>query len=132
MPMRILVVDDDLSTLAFMQDALSAEGHLVSCASTSATARIALRQEPIDLLILDLRLEHPQASENLLDNLRTDSTTAGLPVLIYSADAHALHEKEGEFHGLGCAVLSKPFALEDLLDRVVWLTSTWTQRETAP
>ena len=61
MSSRVLVVDDDPLIRELLQSYLAAEGYRVDCAHTAEQAEAALNEaehegEPIDLLLLDIRL----------------------------------------------------------------------------
>jgi CheY-like chemotaxis protein len=50
--------------------------------------------------------------------MRLDPETANIPVIICSADTERIRAKEAYLRERGCAILEKPFILEDLLDMV--------------
>jgi len=54
MTLRILVVDDDDTTLKVVSRFLAHEGHLVQASSDAAAALELLRAEPFDVLLTDL------------------------------------------------------------------------------
>jgi signal transduction histidine kinase len=54
---RILVVDDEESVAVTMQAVLEQEGYRVSSASSAAEARRHFRQEALDVVLLDLRVD---------------------------------------------------------------------------
>jgi two-component system nitrogen regulation response regulator NtrX len=111
---RIVVVDDDLDILCLLHDALALEGYSVAGASNTDTALAALAQELPALVILDLWLDARDAGWRLLERLRADPATAHLPVIVSSADAISLRAQEAALRDLGCAVVEKPFDLDDL------------------
>jgi two-component system KDP operon response regulator KdpE len=55
-PPRILVVDDESAMRATLDEILSGEGFAVITAAGGEAALATLRQEPIDLMLLDLRM----------------------------------------------------------------------------
>ncbi|MDQ6604314.1 MAG: hypothetical protein M3Z19_16440, partial [Chloroflexota bacterium] len=67
---------------------------------------------------LDIRMEHPDTGWMVLELMRLDPETAHIPVIICSADTSRIREKEAYLREKGCAVLEKPFLLEDLLEKV--------------
>ena len=115
---RILVVDDDLAALALLHDILAPEGYRVACASTADAGLRAVRQECPALILLDLRLETPDAGWRLLERLRAAPATAAVPIIVCSADCRALRERADELRSRRCATLPKPFSLADLLGHV--------------
>jgi two-component system response regulator PilR (NtrC family) len=52
----ILVVDDDLNILEFLEKMLAKEGYNVSCADDGAKAIVMLKKKPYDLLLCDIRM----------------------------------------------------------------------------
>jgi len=55
-PARVLVVDDESSMRATLDEILSGEGFEVITAAGGEAALATLRQEPVDLMLLDLRM----------------------------------------------------------------------------
>ncbi len=53
---HILVVDDDLNVLEFLDEMLAKEGYKVSCADDGAKAVAMLKKRPYDLLLCDIRM----------------------------------------------------------------------------
>lgn len=68
-----------------------------------------------DLIILDIMLPDGDGRD-LLKTLRSDASTAYIPVLMISARYTADNVQHGEFKPNG--FLSKPFDIDDLLDRI--------------
>jgi len=60
---RLLVVDDDEGVLVLMSAALVAEHHVVSTARSALAARLALKHERPDLMILDLKLPDGEGAD---------------------------------------------------------------------
>ena len=112
-PQRILVVDDDLSILKFVQANLEARGYQVLTAADGEEAiRMAEKEKP-ELIILDIVMPG-------LDGFavcRKIREKSSVPVLMLSA-------REGENDRELCAAcgandyLTKPFVLRELLDMV--------------
>src|SRR5579859_510066 len=112
---RVLVVDDDERIAASVRRALVYEGYSVSLVGDGQAAVHMLRDDPPDLLILDLMLPGVDGLE-VCRRLRAD-TTSSVPVLMLTArDATA-----DRVRGLDVGAddyLVKPFAYEELLARV--------------
>ncbi len=124
MAQRIVAIDDDLAILALLHDALGLEGYRVAGASTTEAGRIALHQEGASLIILDARLETPDAGWRLLDQLRTDPATAEIAIIVCSADHRALRTHANHIRDHGCLILEKPFDLDNLLEVVAAALAT--------
>ena len=82
MQSQLLLVDDDQSLLTLLSIRLEAEGFPVYTAESAEQALQVLRNEPIDLMITDLRMEGASGLE-LFEQAR--HFYPGLPVIIMSA-----------------------------------------------
>ncbi len=114
----IAVVNDDTHFLNLMHDLLSDEGYEVVIHIEGSSAYKSIREQMPDLIILDIRIEHPEAGWVTLDLIRLDPNTTRIPVLICSADARQLREKAARLVEMRCDTIEKPFDLHDLLGRV--------------
>jgi len=114
----IAVINDDAVFLKLMRDLLSDEGYQVVSRSGETSAYGLIKQEMPDLVILDIRIEHPESGWLTLDLIRLDPTTTRIPVLVCSADARQLREKAARLSEMRCDTIEKPFDLDDLLARV--------------
>lgn len=115
---RIVVINDDETFLELMRELLEEEGYKVLLAHESDGGHTLVRKERPALVILDLRLEHPDAGWMILQALTLDPHTAMIPVIVCSADVRLLREKEQWLLQRGCMVQEKPFALNDILDKI--------------
>ncbi len=115
---RIAVVNDNTAFLQFMQELLTDEGYetILWVASESAHDMV-VNQRP-DLVVLDIRMEHPDSGLLVMEMLRIDPRTQDIPVIICSADLPFLREQAARLRELRCEVQEKPFRLDDLLDKI--------------
>ena len=113
----IVVVDNDLPFIELLQDLLTEEGLRVIPHAEGHTAARLIRQEQPDLVILNIRLEHPEAGCEVLDLIRLDPETTQIPVIICSADSN-LHKKAAVLQDQRCELLEKPFDLDRLVGTV--------------
>jgi DNA-binding response OmpR family regulator len=111
----IAVIDDDAACRELLHDLLSEEGYAVHLFADSATAARCLRDVAPAAIILDMRLENPTAGWEVLADLRLDPVLHATPVLVCSADLSALQQRAGDLERQGCAILAKPFNVDDLL-----------------
>jgi two-component system, OmpR family, response regulator MprA len=109
----ILVVDDDEPLLASIRRTLAYEGYRVRTARTGSDALQAAREEPPDLVILDVGLPGLDG----LEVARRLRAGGGVPVLMLSARDHVSDRVAGLEAGAD-DYLVKPFAVEELLARV--------------
>jgi CheY-like chemotaxis protein len=114
----IAVVNDDTVFLKLMHDLLTDEGFQVVLHVEGSGAYQRIKQELPDLVILDIRVEHPEPGWVTLDLLRLDPVTTRIPVLVCSADARQLRAKATRLRELRCDTIEKPFDLDDLLVRI--------------
>jgi CheY-like chemotaxis protein len=123
-PPRIVVVDDDPTMVQLMEQILSDEGYAVIPWRSGAGAYRLIRDQQPAVVILDIRMEHPEAGWELVEILRLSAHTADIPILICSADVQFLRSHEQDFVAKDCAVLSKPFHVEALLELVARLVQS--------
>ncbi len=114
----IAVVNDDTLFLELMHDLLTEEGYRAAIWKEGDTAYAMIKEHQPALVILDIRMEHPDTGWMVLELTRLNPGTAHIPVIICSADTQRIREKAGYLHEKGCDVLEKPFLLEDLLTKV--------------
>lgn len=78
----LLVIDDDKSLLKIIQDKLSIEGInvITACEGKSGVSK-AISEEP-DLIILDIMLPGNMNGFDVLEQLKRDSRTDHIPVII--------------------------------------------------
>ncbi|AEG61387.1 response regulator transcription factor [Desulforamulus ruminis] len=110
---RILVIDDDPKITAMLQRALVFEGYRVDVANDGYTGLQMARNNPPELLILDIMMPGLDGWE-FCQRFRKDNV---IPILILSAK----DEVESRVKGLNLGAddyLVKPFALEELLARI--------------
>jgi len=111
---QILVVDDDPNITAFLRRALVYEGYRVRTVNGGRSALEAARDDPPDLVILDVMLPQIDGLE-ICRRLRQDDQD--LPVLMLTARDTVGDRVVGLDAGAD-DYLVKPFALEELLARV--------------
>jgi DNA-binding response OmpR family regulator len=99
------------------------EGHQVIRWSEGKTAYDFVRRHQPDLLIVDVRMEHPQAGQLIIHMLRLNPQTASLPVLVCTGDLEYVRTHAQMLRAQHCEVLLKPFSVDDLLNKVNQLLS---------
>ncbi len=113
----IVVVDDAPELLDLLGLVLTDEGYRVVPCHEGARARELIARERPDLVMLDLRMAGVTEWE-VLDALKSDQSTAGIPVIVCSGAVDELRVAEPRLRTLGCDVLVKPFDIDDLIERV--------------
>ena len=122
MTKHILVLDDRQVFLTLMRMLLEDEDYQVSVLQEGKDAVERIREVMPDLVILDLKLADASGTD-ILVGLRAQTSTADIPVIVYSA---AVLESEAISNLISgnptryanVTVLQKPFDLDTLLERV--------------
>ena len=90
----IYVLEDDSNIREIEEYALNASSYEVKGFETAAAFREGLRQQMPDLVLLDIML--PDADGNdVLEEIRRDPETAGLPVIMVTAKSTELDKVRG-------------------------------------
>jgi DNA-binding NtrC family response regulator len=108
---RVLVVDDEPSIRLLCRVNLELEGHEVLEAYSVASAREALAEEEVDVLVLDVHLRRERS-----DVLVTEchARRPPIPVVLVTGSVEITHPGLSDAD----AILPKPFELEQLLSTV--------------
>jgi DNA-binding response OmpR family regulator len=121
---RILVVDDRADLLELLRRVLELEdeAYKVSVLRQGDGAVDQIRENQPDLVILDLKLADANGMD-ILQELRASSSTADIPVIVYTAAvieaetvARLISGNPARYSNV--TVLQKPFELDALLERV--------------
>ena len=106
------MVDDAPALRLLCKVNLELEGYRVLEAATLSTARALLESEPVEVVLLDLRVGH-ERGEALLDELRQREPR--IPVAVVTGSAEIRSGADGTEPD---ARLAKPFTIDALLDTV--------------
>jgi two-component system, OmpR family, response regulator len=110
---HILVIDDDPQIRALLQEYLAENGVRVSVASTGKEMSQILADQPIDLIILDLRL----AGEDGMAIARSLRDESAIPIVMLTG----VRDEADRVMGLELGAddyLTKPFSPRELLARI--------------
>lgn len=110
----ILVVDDDPYVRTLVVKLLVEEGYSAVPASNAWQAMDQMQQQPVDLVILDLRMPGPVDGEQLLFTLRDQGNNVPIIVLSGYVDDEANRFPPDCVH----AVLKKPIRVEHFTETV--------------
>jgi two-component system response regulator MprA len=110
---RVLVVDDDPKILSLLRRGLSFEGYQVTTAEDGLSALTAARDEPPDLVVLDVMMPGLDG----LEVCRRLRAGADVPILMLTARDTVPDRVAGLDAGAD-DYLVKPFAFDELLARV--------------
>ena len=112
--MRVLVVEDEKKTAAFVRKALQAEGFAVDVCANGADALAAAKTTPFDGIVLDIMLPGRDGL-SVLRQLREGGNKT--PVLLLSARG-AVNERVEGLNAGADDYLPKPFVIAELVARV--------------
>ncbi len=112
--MRVLVVEDEKKTAAFVRKALQAEGFAVDVCANGDDALVAAKTATFDGLVLDIMLPGRDGL-SVLRQLRASGNQT--PVLLLSARGEVNERVEGLNAGAD-DYLPKPFVIAELVARV--------------
>jgi len=113
---RVLVVDDEQSQRILLQEILTREGLLVTCASDARQAEEEIQTNPPDLILLDVNLPHKNGFD-ICTNLKQDPATRLIPVIMLTGLAQSADRIRGIDAGADDFV-TKPYDRSELRARV--------------
>lgn len=108
----ILVVDDDPVIRMLVSEYLGLYGHTVEVLDHGSECIQKLKASRPDILVLDMLMPDITGQE-ILATLRADPETAGIPVIMLSADMHMANHS-GVSARADC-YLQKPFNVKEVL-----------------
>jgi CheY-like chemotaxis protein len=111
----VLVVEDDQSLRVVIRMILENAGYEVSEARNGRVALESIQVEMPDVILADMRMPIMNGVE-LVDHLRSDPTTASIPVVLMSG---LLTDSDGS--RVADAIVAKPFEPADLLGAIARL-----------
>ena len=113
----ILVVDDDLATLALMNAVFDAEGMETRNAQNPSQALEILKAWTPDVILLDIQLHGLDNGLEFARRLKANIATRATPIIAFTA--HAERWSEEEARAAGCdGFLEKPITAKMLADAV--------------
>ena len=110
----VLVINDDTAFLQLMEQLLQDEGFEAETLTSTKGALERIKEKRPALVILDIRINNEQAGLLLLDLVTLDPETRWIPVIVASANLHALAGREQELADKGIYVIAKPFDIDEL------------------
>jgi two-component system response regulator MprA len=118
-PVRVLVVEDDPGVASLLRRGLAFEGYEVSHVSDGGQALVSIRNDPPDLLILDVMLPVMNGIEvaKRIRNAEAQSGSKSLPILMLTARDGVPDRIAGLDAGAD-DYLVKPFSLDELMARL--------------
>jgi len=113
---KILIVEDDPTTVQLIEFLLEKNGFEVLIAYNGVEALEISKKEKSDLILMDVMMPKMDGIE-AIEKLKKDETTRDIPIVILSA----LGQEMDVMRGLQAGALSyivKPFSPNELLDEI--------------
>ena len=117
---KILVVDDDPDFVEITRLILKAKGYEIESASSGDKALQMMRQEPPDLVLLDVMMSTVLDGVHVVHAMREDATLRHIPVIMVSSIASSPAAElfpTDEYIPIDVWI-SKPVQPDDLLQKV--------------
>src|SRR5215207_10852683 len=114
----IAVVNQDTIFLSLMEELLSEEGYHTYIEKEGDKAYLSTKKYKPDLVVLDIRINDPEAGFKVIDLIRLDPDTVHIPIIICSTATQLIRENEARLREKNCDIVMKPFHIEELLMRV--------------
>ena len=115
---HIIVFEDDATVLEFYGDLLSREGYHVTLVRGCRVSPADVSALQPDLVIVNLAHRDPESDADVLARLRADTAPGHPPVMVCSGDVRLIRKLDEQLRAWCCAVVPKPFDLDDLLGAV--------------
>jgi diguanylate cyclase (GGDEF)-like protein len=112
----ILIVDDDPLNVDLLKRILTKQGYDVRSATNGRETLASSRENPSDLVLLDIRMEEMDGYE-VCRRLKADPVTASIPVIFVSAMEGGM-DKARAFAVGGVDYVTKPFHAAEVVARI--------------
>jgi DNA-binding response OmpR family regulator len=110
---RLLIVEDEISTVFAMREFFSFNGYRVDCASAESDAMVFLDSRPYDVVITDLHLTPHRCAEGMAVLARARSRNPRALIVMLTAYASEGSEHEAQRNGVNLYE-TKPVGLAKL------------------
>jgi len=115
----ILVLDDDPDIGTMIKMMLEYKGYLVTVSDRAEAAEEVIRNNNIDLIIMDMLLSGVNGTD-ICTELKKNNSTSHIPIMMISAHPNA---KEICLEAGADEFISKPFDMQDILSKIQKLVS---------
>ena len=116
MPQRILVVDDETDVQLILKTALKSEGFEVDAFGNGPDALASAKENPHDLILLDIMMPGMSGFE-VLRELKSDDATSTIPVIMLTGVSERSKIQEALASGTDFYIV-KPFDFDELMAKV--------------
>ena len=112
----ILVVDDVKENIEILRLKLASEGFRIEAANTGPAGLEILKNEDIDLVLLDISMPDMDGI-TVLKTIRSDSALSHIAVIMATADEDLNTAFECMKHG-ACGYVTKPFDMDQVKQQI--------------
>lgn len=119
---RVLLIEDEPNIIQAINFILSRDGWTVDTHADGRTALAEVARRSPDIVILDVMLPN-RSGFDILQDLRADPATQGLPVLMLTARGQKRDRELANRYGAS-RFMTKPFSNAEVLESVRELTAT--------
>lgn len=112
--MKILVIEDDAETAAYISNGLKEHGHVIDLAATGRDGLFMGTSEPYDMMIVDRMLPEIDG----LQIVRTMRSSGVKTPVLFLTTLSGVHDRVAGLDAGGDDYLSKPFAFSELVARI--------------
>jgi len=113
---RILVIEDETPLRIILERLLKLEGYDVVTAENGASGLSLVRETHPHLVVCDLLMPELNGY-GVLEALRADPATGGIPLIFLTASADKAERETGLARG-ACDYLTKPFNLREVVNTI--------------
>jgi two-component system nitrogen regulation response regulator NtrX len=108
------VIDDDPDITEVIAEILSDETYEPVIWRKGAGAYDFIKQQRPLAVILDMRMETPDAGLKVAEELAADPETKDIPIIMCSGEHEFVRANKQRLHGLSFSVIGKPFSIPRL------------------
>lgn len=113
---KILIVDDEITTLKLIKMVLQREGYEITTAANGAEGLRKAEESNPDLILLDIVLPGLDGFQ-VCQYLRKNPATANVPIIMFSGLDRPADQRHAYEAG-GTDYLTKPVKMTDLLEKI--------------
>lgn len=114
----VAAINTDTAFLRLLETLLNDEGYATILLQAGDITYDTIKDRSPHIIILDIDVEAPNTSWRLVDLLLLDPETAQIPLILCAVPDQTLLDRSPKLATIGCAIIEKPFTVEELLDQV--------------
>ena len=121
----VLIIEDEADIQNFASRVLELEGYRVIKANDGEQGMVIIRENPVSLVLLDLRLPG-RDGWSVLQEIKHDTELAKIPVIVITAVAESLQRKR-TLHMGATRYLIKPMSAHRLAKSIASILVSWRE-----